>query len=131
MMRISTRWLVVLLLAALCFGFGAEVAMAADAPDPATVTAAEPAEKSSSKTVELWRSTGLHGFFSSGGLTRIMTFDKVKTLGGRLVPTVMVLVPEDKPEEKTVITYESLELGLGLEPEFFSRSTLTRKDLVR
>ena len=66
-----------------------------------------------------------------GNLSRIMTFDKVKELSGRLVPTVMILVPEDKPGEKTVITYESLELGLGLKEDFFSRSTLTRKDLVR
>ena len=58
-------------------------------------------------------------------------FEEVKTLGGRLVPTVMILVPEDKPEEMTVIKYESLELGLGLKEDFFSRSTLTRKDLVR
>ena len=66
-----------------------------------------------------------------GGLSRIMTFEKVKQLGDRLVPTVMILVPKDKPGEKTVITYDSLELGLGLKPDFFSRRTLTRKDLVR
>jgi len=66
-----------------------------------------------------------------GKLSRTMTFSSVKTLGGRLVPTVMSLIPEDKPDEKTVITYESLELGLGLTPEFFSRATLTRKDLVQ
>jgi len=66
-----------------------------------------------------------------GKLSRTMTFEGVKTLSGRLVPTVMTLVPEDKPDERTVITYESLELGLGLKKDFFSRSTLTRKDLVR
>ncbi len=66
-----------------------------------------------------------------GILSRTMLFEDVKTLGGRLVPATMVLVPEDKPEEKTVITYDSLELGLGLKPDFFSRATLTRKDLVR
>jgi len=66
-----------------------------------------------------------------GKLSRTMTFGSVKTLSGRLVPTVMILVPEDKPDEKTVITYESLELGLGLKPDFFSRATLTRKDLVQ
>jgi hypothetical protein len=66
-----------------------------------------------------------------GVLSRTMLFEDIKTLGGRLVPATMILVPEDKPEEKTVITYDSLELGLGLKPDFFSRSTLTRKDLVR
>ena len=66
-----------------------------------------------------------------GNLSRTMIFDDVKTLGGRLVPATMILIPEDKPEEKTVITYDSLELGLGLTTDFFSRATLTRKDLVR
>jgi outer membrane lipoprotein-sorting protein len=66
-----------------------------------------------------------------GVMSRIMTFSKIKMLGGREVPTVMVLIPEDKPGEKTVITYDSLELGLGLKPDFFSRDTLTRKDLVQ
>jgi hypothetical protein len=66
-----------------------------------------------------------------GNLSRTMLFDDIRTLGGRLVPAVMVLIPEDKPGEKTVITYDSLELGLGLKTDFFSRNTLTRKDLVR
>ena len=66
-----------------------------------------------------------------GNLSRTMLFEDVRTLGGRLVPAVMVLVPEDKPDEKTVISYDSLELGLGLKTDFFSRRTLTRKDLVQ
>ena len=70
-------------------------------------------------------------FDEDGVMSRIMTFSKIKMLGGREVPTVMVLIPEDKPGEKTVITYDSLELGLGLKPDFFSRDTLTRKDLVQ
>ena len=43
----------------------------------------------------------------------------------------MTLIPEDKPEERTVITYRSLELGLGLSPDFFSIQTLMRKDLAQ
>lgn len=66
-----------------------------------------------------------------GNLSRTMFFKDVRTLGGRLVPAVMELVPEDKPGEKTVVTYDSLELGLGLKADFFSRATLTRKDLAR
>ena len=66
-----------------------------------------------------------------GNLSRTMTFDKVKELAGRLVPTVMNLVPEDKPDESTVIIYQSLELGLDLKPDFFFFFSLTRKDLIR
>jgi outer membrane lipoprotein-sorting protein len=67
----------------------------------------------------------------AGNLSRTMFFKDVRNLGGRMVPAVMELVPEDKPGEKTVVTYDSLELGLGLKPDFFSRATLTRKDLAR
>jgi len=71
-------------------------------------------------------------YYDEGGkLARTMTFGGVKTLSGRLLPTIMTLVPADKPDEKTVITYESLKLGLGLKPDFFSRATLTRKDLAQ
>jgi outer membrane lipoprotein-sorting protein len=71
-------------------------------------------------------------YYDEGGkLIRTMTFGGVKKLSGRLLPTVMTLVPEDKPDERTTITYESLELGLGLKPDFFSRATLTRKDLAK
>jgi hypothetical protein len=43
----------------------------------------------------------------------------------------MTLIPEDKPEERTVIIYDTLDLGLDLKEDFFSRQTLTRKDLAR
>ena len=43
----------------------------------------------------------------------------------------MTLIPEDKPEERTVITYDSLDLELSLKKEFFSRSNIARKDLLR
>jgi hypothetical protein len=66
-----------------------------------------------------------------GILTRTMEFSEVKVLGGREVPAVMTLIPEDKPEERTVITYDSLDLDLDLDIGFFSRANITRKDLLR
>ena len=66
-----------------------------------------------------------------GNLTRTMEFSDVRTMAGRQVPAVMTLIPEDKPEERTVIVYESLELDLDLDKDFFSRANITRKDLLR
>ena len=66
-----------------------------------------------------------------GILIRTMEFSDVKVLGGREVPAVMTLIPEDKPEERTVITYDSLDLDLDLDKGFFSRANITRKDLLR
>ena len=75
----------------------------------------------------------LHGLYydEEGLLMRTMEFSDVKTMGGREVPAVMTLIPEDKPEERTVITYDSLDLELSLKEEFFSRSNIARKDLLR
>jgi outer membrane lipoprotein-sorting protein len=66
-----------------------------------------------------------------GDLTRTMEFSDIMVMGGREVPAVMTLIPEDKPEERTVITYDSLELDLDLDEGFFSRANITRKDLLR
>lgn len=79
---------------------------------------------------ELLPLIGLY-YDEDGILVRTMLFSDVKVMAGRKVPAVMTLIPEDKPEERTVITYGALELGLDLEEDFFSRQTLTRKDLAR
>jgi len=55
-----------------------------------------------------------------GTLSRTITFTEFRTLGGRLVPTVMTVVPTDKPDERTVIRYRDLAFDIGLEPSFFS-----------
>lgn len=81
-------------------------------------------------TDDLMPIKGLY-YDEDGNLARTMTFSSVKKLAGRLVPSVMTLVPADEPDEKTVITYARLQLGLKLDSDFFSRRTLQRKDLAR
>ncbi|MDF1536272.1 MAG: outer membrane lipoprotein-sorting protein [bacterium] len=66
-----------------------------------------------------------------GVLTRTMEFSDIRMMGEREIPAVMTLIPEDKPEERTVITYDSLDLNLDLDADFFSRANITGKDLLR
>jgi outer membrane lipoprotein-sorting protein len=61
-----------------------------------------------------------------GKLVRTMTFTDFETMGGRLVPAVMTMRPEDKPREHTTIRYRELEFGVGLEKPFFSLQNLKR-----
>lgn len=61
-----------------------------------------------------------------GALTRTITFSGFRVMGGRLVPTVMTVVPTDKPAERTVIRYRDLAFDVGLEPSFFSLRQLRR-----
>ncbi|MBN1551017.1 outer membrane lipoprotein-sorting protein [bacterium] len=53
-------------------------------------------------------------------LIRTMMFKEYKEMGARTIPSIMRLMPEDKPNEFTELTYNSIEFDIGLEPSFFS-----------
>jgi len=57
-------------------------------------------------------------------LARTMIFSDVKTLSGRSLPTVMTLTPEDKPGEKTQVSYDSITLDVSLNDDVFSLRNL-------
>lgn len=59
-----------------------------------------------------------------GGLVRTVTFADYVTMGGRLVPATMTVVPTDKPAEHTTLHYSALEFDVGLTPDFFSLQRL-------
>jgi hypothetical protein len=62
-----------------------------------------------------------------GELARTMNFSEFKNLDGRTVPTVMDMVPADKPDERTSVIYESLEFDIDVDQSFFSLQTLKRR----
>ncbi len=59
-----------------------------------------------------------------GNLMRTMTFGDYRTMGGRLVPALTTVRPEDKPDERTTVRYRSLEFDVPLTPDFFSLRNL-------
>ncbi|MFT5647630.1 MAG: outer membrane lipoprotein-sorting protein, partial [Aureispira sp.] len=50
----------------------------------------------------------------------------IKELGGRLLPTKMVLVPADEEGHKTIMEYTSLEFDTKFEDLFFSTQNMKR-----
>jgi hypothetical protein len=60
-------------------------------------------------------------------IARTLTFSDIKLLAGMPRPTVLRVVPADKPEEYTQLTYSELELGLEISDSFFSLARLKRK----
>ena len=58
-----------------------------------------------------------------GGLSRTFTFSDFGPLGGRTVPTRIVIEPADG-EERTVVTYLEIEFDVGLDEDFFSLRNL-------
>ena len=59
-----------------------------------------------------------------GNVSRTMTFSEFTTMGGRLVPSVMTVIPEDEPTESTTITYRALTFDIGIDRDFFSLRNL-------
>lgn len=68
--------------------------------------------------------TEVRYYDEDGELMRTMTFDGYQTMGGRLVPASMLVVPADKPDEATAIIYHELEFDIDLEESFFSLRNL-------
>ena len=51
---------------------------------------------------------------------RQIVFDEVRTIGDRVVPMRLTVLPLEKPEERTVFEYRELEFDLDLDETFFS-----------
>lgn len=65
-------------------------------------------------------------YYDEGEVVRTMTFDDVQTVSGRRLPMRLVLVPSDKPDERTVIQYDELELNVPVADDMFTRRGLRR-----
>ena len=57
---------------------------------------------------------------------RTLTFADYRIMGGRFVPTKIMVTPADKADESTVITYRRLAFDVQLPPDTFSLAALKR-----
>ena len=61
-----------------------------------------------------------------GNLARTMEFSGFQEFGGRLIPSVMLMRPADKPDEHTVVRYEDLDFDIDINESFFSLRNLKK-----
>ena len=59
-------------------------------------------------------------------LVKYMTGSEVKKMGGRTLPTHWEMIPVDKPGEKTILDYQSIEFNVDIKPSFFSEQNMKR-----
>ncbi len=62
-----------------------------------------------------------------GTLMRELRFSSYTTMGGHLVPARMVMQPQDKPNEQTVIIYNDLVFDIPISADTFSLRNLERQ----
>jgi outer membrane lipoprotein-sorting protein len=61
-----------------------------------------------------------------GKLKRTMRFEAVKEMGGRTMPTRMVLQPADAPSERTVVTFHKMKFDVSVPDRLFTLQGLKR-----
>ncbi|HEX5433143.1 MAG TPA: outer membrane lipoprotein-sorting protein [Candidatus Angelobacter sp.] len=67
------------------------------------------------------------GYYDEEGkLVRELTFSDYKQLGGRLIPTRLVMRAADKPGEQTAIVYEDISFDASISEDTFSLPNLKR-----
>ena len=62
----------------------------------------------------------------NGTMVKYMLGSDVKDLGGRKIPAHWEMVPTDKPGDKTILHYDSLEFNIEINPAFFSEQNMKR-----
>ena len=62
-----------------------------------------------------------------GRLSRTMQLEEIKKMGGRLIPTRIVISPEREEGRRTVMTYLHVEFDVELDESLFSLAQLERK----
>lgn len=60
-------------------------------------------------------------------VARTLNFEKIKKLGGKRMPSVLRMVPADKPGEYTQLVYEELNFNIGIKDSFFSLAQLRKR----
>ena len=66
-------------------------------------------------------------FYDEKGVkVRQLIFKEIKEFNGKLIPSVLEMIPLNKKNHKTTVRYSKLDLSLKLDKEFFSLRTLKR-----
>lgn len=61
-----------------------------------------------------------------GFLINVMMAYNIKTLGGKMLPTKMEMIPVEKKGQKTIMTYNNIEFDVEIEDSFFSIQNMKR-----
>ncbi len=73
-----------------------------------------------------WQPLKVVYYDEDGEEARTMTLEGHKMMSGRLLPTVMRMVPADKPKEFTEFVYNEIDFDVKLKESFFSLNQLRR-----
>ena len=53
-------------------------------------------------------------------LSRTFEFTDIRTMNGKMIPTLMSISPADEPNESTIVRWEEIQFDITIDDEFFS-----------
>ena len=57
-------------------------------------------------------------------LVRTELGKNIKEMDGRLIPTVMEIIPADDPDQKTVVNIKTIDFDVDIKESFFSQQKM-------
>lgn len=68
----------------------------------------------------------IENFDQRDELANTVELSEVKEMDGRQIPTRMVMMPADKANQRTIMTYNQIEFNVALEESFFTQQNMRR-----
>lgn len=68
-----------------------------------------------------------HFYDEKGNLMKILNFKEIASFGGKTIPSVMEMIPQNKDRHKTVIRYLKAGFDVPIDDDVFTRRNLQRK----
>ena len=66
-------------------------------------------------------------FNEKGGIARVMEFKDIKNLGGKFIPSTLIMRQTSKPKRRTVIKYKKIDFDIKISEKTFSIRNLQKK----
>lgn len=66
----------------------------------------------------------VENYDEDGVLVSTILLKDIKNMGGRMVPSLMEMIPADKSKQKTIIRYDNARFNITIEDSFFSVQNL-------
>lgn len=77
----------------------------------------------SSDYIPAWQ----HFYDEQGNLMRILNFKEVKTFNGKVTPSVMEMLPQNKTDHKTVVRFLYAKFDSNIDERIFTRRNLQKR----
>ncbi len=65
-------------------------------------------------------------FDEEGNLVKTMFASRVRKMSGRIIPTHLEMIPQNKPGHKTILDYQKLKFNIKIRSSFFSVQNMKR-----